>query len=139
MRTKIKPLDGDDGKFVAETITAHEEWYGKNGLTDCIHAHFYGVYDESDSIVAFFAMCSWCNMKECVLACVYVKEECRSQGIFRKIVNFVKNKAYEYPYIVIGAKRDNLLANAIYSKMFKFANYDQEEDGNFYIIKEPKK
>lgn len=136
IRSHIRPLSGEDAEFVYETIDAHPEYYGKCYPQDFMHSHFYGVYDDNNKLLAFFALCNWGYMTECVLACVFVREEYRRKGIFKKIVHYAINKACEYAVITIGAERENEIANKIYKKMFTFSNYNEEVDGNFYVIKD---
>lgn len=135
-KTFIRPLDGKDSWFVVTTLDKHKEWYGSNLTVDYPHCHFYGVYDEDNHILGFFAFAHWNNGFEVNICCVYVKEEYRQMGLFNKMIKFAIKHNTDAKIIVIGAMKDNKLANEIYSKKFLFDHYDEESNGYWYIIRD---
>ena len=135
-KTYIKPLKGEDSEYVVKVVCEHPEWYGKTKMTDWPHCHFYGVYDEEDYLLGFFAFAFWKDCNQVILCCVYVKEQYRKMGLFNKMVKFFKNKCSDYTLLVIGARDENKLANEIYNNKFRFSHYDKETNGNWYIIRD---
>ena len=132
---------GNYDDFVLDTIENHKEWYGKNDKVDLLRVHFYDLIDEDGEILGFFGVSYWqhVDFKECVICYVFIKEEHRKNGLFKKIIKFVKDKNTEYELIVIGATWVNKLANSIYSKHFKFYGKDYLQKGNWYCIKDRRK
>lgn len=107
------------------------------------HCHFYEVVDKDGNFLAVFGISHWQNdgvNTECGICCLWVEEPYRRQGIFRKIVKFVKNKCSDVAHIVIGAKRTNTLANEIYDHYFgdKGKWWDEDSDGWWYVVWEKK-
>lgn len=118
---------------VLSTIKAHPEWYDTIDDTDLLHTTFYDVVDENGNLLGFFGNAYWDSDagSECHICYVFVKEEHRGNGLFKKMVKHTVNHNPEYKAILIGAKDGNELANAIYSKMFTFIAHDEEQKGNW--------
>lgn len=135
LKTFIKPLSGEDNRQVLKTLDDHVDLYGSNAREDLIHGHFYGVYDEYDYLIAFFAICTWHYCGEAVLACVWVEPKYRKQGIFKKIVKFFKDKCFNYPLLTIGAMATNEVAVSIYRKMFREELFDERDNSYWYIVR----
>ena len=134
MRTSITPLNGEFREKVRDILIKHPEYYdGYDDLT-VLHAHFYQVLTQAGELAGFFALCTWTN--EVVLACVFVIEEFRNQGIFNQMVEFAKKKTPKNSWLTINAMRTNNLANEIYTKKFDFFRYDEEDDINLYVAKQ---
>lgn len=133
MRTSITPLQGEYKETVRDILIEHPEWYDGYDDITVMHAHFYQVTSKNNELIAFFALCYW--EREVVLACVYVFEQYRKQGVFNEIVKFAKRKTPSHHWCTINAMRLNDLANIIYQRKFKFHHYDEKEDCNWYVIK----
>lgn len=136
VKTFIRNLAGENSKQVCEIIKAHPEWYGEIDNEMMIHCQFYGLYLEDNTLVGFFALSDWGFGVETVICYLYIFEEYRKQGLFNKIIKWVKKNRYTYKYIIIGATEQNKLANDIYSCKFRFLRYDEQENGNWYIVYE---
>lgn len=132
---------GDNDNFVFNTIKNHPEWYGHNRAIDLMRVQFWDIIDERCNLLGFFGCSYWQldNKNECVICYVFIKEEHRKQGLFNKLIDFVIENNTEFELITIGATWKNDLANEIYSKLFKFLRKDDEELGNWYIVKYERK
>ena len=133
IRSFIKYLNGEDRDEVWRVIKEHPEWYGKKLeplwlLNNC----FYGIYNEFGELMGFFSVNIW--KFEVIVSWVYIKEEYRKQGLFNKIIKFVKEKYYEYIYITISVVKENHIAREIYHKKFTFGGENEEKDGYWYVI-----
>lgn len=99
-----------------------------------VHCHFFGLYTELNEFAAFYALADWGYGQEKVICYLYVFEPYRKQGLFNKIIKYIKNHYHTYTYITIGAREENDLANEIYSRKFKWFRYSEEDHGNWYLV-----
>ena len=136
MVTFIRPMSGEYADDVNALLLEHISIYGEQDFTDALHTHMYVVVDENQRLIAFFGLSFWKNCFETVVCNVFVKENFRRKGVFKKIIKFAKKTAYDSPFITICAHKNNVLANEIYAKKFVFLGYDGEIEGNFYAIKD---
>lgn len=135
MKTYIYPIHGEYVDEVLSIIVAHPEWYGETDKANLLHPHFYILVDTDGKLIAFFGIAAW--VEEDVLCYVYVKDEYRRQGLFNKMVKYVKDHCYTKS-ITIGACKGNDLANKIYGD--KFLPLGLGDDGaNHYIIVDRRK
>lgn len=138
-RTFIIPHIGELDKPVLKVLKEHPEWWGGVDLEDLLHTDFYDVISDTGDLVGFFDNAHWLNTdgtSECVLCCVYVYEEYRKQGIFKKMVKYTIDHNTTVNLITIGAMDGNDLAHTIYNKMFRYSHHDDEAEGDFYIIRD---
>ena len=131
IKSYIKDLKEEDVEKVIDVLVQNIEAYGDFSIADVLGIHFYGFYNEEDSLMGFFALQDWSHKEKCICY-VYVYEEYRRQGLFNKMIKFAKEKYYNYIYFTIGAALKNELANEIYSR--KFEKFKTDEVGNWYLI-----
>ena len=138
MKTFITRHWGELDKEVLQILEAHPGLWDTITKEDLLHTDFYDVLDENGNLVALFGNAHWNNNgeTECCLCCVYVKEEHRRKGIFKKIVHYTVNHNSDAACISIGAMDGNDLAFDIYSKMFKLSHHDEETRGTWFLIKD---
>lgn len=134
IKTFIKDLAGENTKEVSKIICDHPELYGELDIESALHSNFFGLYLEDKSLAGFFAVSDWGYGLNKVICYVYIYEKYRREGLFNKIVKWVKNKYTETTYITIGARFENKLANEIYSRKFDLYLVSQEDNGNWYMV-----
>lgn len=134
VKTFIRDLAGESSKQVWELISTHPEWFGEVDAQAVVHCQFYGLYLENNNLAGFFAIADWGYGIEKVICYVYIFEEYRKQGLFNKIIKWVKNHCTTVTYITIGAKEENKLANEIYNRKFRWLRYAEEDKGNWYLV-----
>lgn len=139
IRTFIQPHCGELDNEVYTILKAHPEWWGELDIEDFLHTNYYDVLSEKGELLGFFGNAIWnhAGKEECVVCCVYVKEEYRKQGIFKKMIKYTTEHNFRSTIITIGAMKDNKLAQKVYSKMFRYSH--ENEDGLWYIIKDRRK
>lgn len=138
MKTFINHHYGETNEEVLKILNENPNLWGNVELFDLCHTNLYDIYDEQGNLLAFFGNSYWNNngCLECVLSFVYVKEEYRRQGIFKKIVKWTIDHNSECKIISIGAANGNNLAFSIYNRLFKYNRYDDENKGTWFIIKD---
>lgn len=138
MKTYINLHWGELDQEVLTILEAHPEWWEDIVKTDLLHTVFYDVTDENGNLLGFFGNARWNNSgeTECVLCCVYVKEEYRKMGIFKKMVKYTIEHNTDVRLISIGAMPDNQLAFDIYSHMFRFSHRDELNNGYWFLIRD---
>lgn len=138
MSTYINRHWGELDQEVLTVLEAHPELWDSITKEDLLHTDFYDILDDGGNLLGFFGNAHWNGdgITECVLCCAYVKPEHRGKGLFNKMVKFTISHNQDARLITIGAKADNYLANAIYSKKFEFSHFDEETNGNLYFIKD---
>lgn len=137
MKTYINRHYGESDDEVLKILEEHPELWGSVEKSDLCHTFIYDVYDEYGNLLAFFGNSYWNNegCVECVLSYVYVKEEYRRKGIFKKIVKYTVEHNSKCKIISVGAKDGNDLAFSIYNKKFKYGYYEVGK-GTWFLIKD---
>ena len=141
MKSYITKHLGDNDNFVFNTIKNHPEWYGHNRAIDLMRVQFWDIIDKKCNLLGFFG-CSYRqleNKNECIICYVFVKEEYRKQGLFKKLIDFVIDNNTEFELITIGSTWKNELALSIYSKKFEYLGEDEEENGTWFSVKNERK
>lgn len=138
MKSFIVKHFGDNDDFIMTTIQNHPEWYGKNDIVDLMRVQFWDIVDENCDLLGFFGCTYWQhdNFNECIICYLFIKEEYRQKGLFKKIIKYVKEHNTEYETITIGATWVNKLAYDIYSKHFKYLSEDKTEKGTWFLVKD---
>lgn len=138
MKTYIEHHYGETDDEVLKILKSHPELYGDISLCDLCHTELFDVYDERGTLLGFFGNSHWNNggCWECVLSYVYVKEEYRQKGIFKKMVRYTIEHNSDAKIISIGACDGNDLAFLIYNKMFKYGYHSKEDKGTWFLIKD---
>ena len=138
MKSFINFHCGELDKEVMNILEAHPEWWEEIVKSDILHTIYYDIIGENGELLGFFGNAYWNNggELECVLCCVYVKEEYRRQGLFKKIVKYTLEHNTNAKIISIGAMSNNELAINIYNHMFRFSHRDKENNGYWFLIKD---
>ena len=105
MKTYIEHHYGETDDEVLKILKSHPELWGDISFSDLCHTELFDVYDERGTLLGFFGNSHWNNggCWECVLSYVYVKEEYRQKGIFKKMVRYTIEHNSDAKIISIGA------------------------------------
>jgi hypothetical protein len=131
MNTKIEHVCGEVSQTIYDIIIANEDIYGVLEPNYILNTDFYCVYNDTE-LCAFFGLCRHDREYETQISYVYVFEKYRKQGIFNKIIKYVKKNESNAKIIVIGATYKNDLANKIYKTKFKECGTCEE--GTWYMV-----
>lgn len=138
MQTYINHHFGENNDEVLKILEENPNFWGSIEKSDLLHTSLYDIYDENGKLLAFFGNSHWNNngCLECVLSYVYVKEEYRQKGIFKKIVKWTIEHNSECKIISIGASDGNDLAYSIYIRLFKYGYHSEKDKGTWFLIKD---
>ena len=140
IRSFIRPLSGEneEREYVWKVMHSHPEWYGEGFQSEwLLNNTFYGIYNEAGELMGFFSVGVFHKNfynNEAVINWVNIKDEYRKNGLFNKLVKFVKEKYSDYMHITIQGGKKNPTACEIYGRKFTFMRENDEGDGYWYVI-----